>query len=154
MDRQHSFRPSVVVELAQHSRRGVACYSSYGPSLLVRRVRSRLGRPYRRPVCLRPVVAGGDLPVDQSPGVEGHSPGPSTLSVSAREVVGWGVFRQHHSSGVYLQAGGTHSRLLNKEAQLLLWWAEGPQILLLPQFVMGTHNVVADSLATQRGNRF
>ena len=38
-------------------------------------------------------------------GVEGHSPGPSTLSVSARGVIGQGVRRQHHSSGVYSQAG-------------------------------------------------
>ena len=30
--------------------------------------------------------------------------------------------------------------------QLLLRWAESHQILLLPQFVRGTHNVVADSL--------
>ena len=105
VDRQHLFRPSVLVGRAQHSRRGVARYSSYGPSLLVRRVRSRLERPCQRPVCFRPVVAGGDLSFSLSPGVEGHSPGPSTLSVSARGVVGRGVLRQHHSSGVYSQAG-------------------------------------------------
>ena len=148
VDRQHSFRPSVVVGHTQHPCRGVARFSSYGPSLLVRRIRSRLGRSYRRPVCLRLVVAGRDWPIDQSPGVEGHSPRSSTLSVSARGVVSWGVCRQHHSSGLYSQAGGgTHSRLLNEEARLLLRWAESQQILLLPQFVMGTHNVVADSLS-------
>ena len=39
VDRQHSFRPSVVVGRTQHPCRGVARFSSYGPSLLARRVR-------------------------------------------------------------------------------------------------------------------
>ena len=39
--------------------------------------------------------------------------------------------------------GGTHSCLLKVVAQLLLWWAENQLILLLPQYVVGIHNMVA-----------
>ena len=155
MDRQHSFRPSVVVERAQHSRRGATRYSSYEPSLLVRHVRSRLGCPCRRPVCFWPVVTGGDLSINQSPGVEGHSPGPSTLLVSARGVVGQGVRRQHHSSGVYSQAG--RNSLASPEQG-----GSAPA----PMGGASTDSFVASvcdghsrrggrfSLATQRGDRF
>ena len=84
VDGRHSFRPLVVVGRTQHLGRRVARFPSCGPSLLVRLVRPRVGRPYRRPVCLRPMVTGIDGPVDQSPGVEGYSPGSSTLCVSSR----------------------------------------------------------------------
>ena len=58
------------------------------------------------------------------------------------------VFSDNTTALAYVRKqGGTHSRLLNEEAQLLLRWAETQQILFLPQFVMGTHNVVADSLS-------
>ena len=59
-----------------------------------------------------------------------------------------GVFADNTTALAYIhKQGGTHSHLLNEEAQLLLRWVESQQILLLPQFVMGTHNVVADSLS-------
>ena len=97
VDRQHSFRPSVVVGRTQHPRRGVARFSSYGPSLLVRRVRSRLGRPVfvsgrwsQEEICLS--INLQELRAIRL-GLQ-HS-------VSARGVVGRGVCRQHHSSGLY-----------------------------------------------------
>ena len=43
--------------------------------------------------------------------------------------------------------GGTHSPLLNSIAQRILRWAEGMGISLMPQFVLGIHNVVADALS-------
>ena len=50
-----------------------------------------------------------------------------------------GVFADNTTALAYIRKQrGTHSRLLNEEAQLLLRWAESQQILLLPQFVMGT----------------
>ena len=59
-----------------------------------------------------------------------------------------GVFANNTTALAYIcKQGGTHSRLLNEEAQLLLRWAESQQILLLPQFVMDTHNVVAGFLS-------
>ena len=45
--------------------------------------------------------------------------------------------------------GGTLSPVLNQEAQLLLHWAESQGITIVPQFIMGSRNVVADSLSRQ-----
>ena len=57
------------------------------------------------------------------------------------------VFADNTKALAYVRKqGGTHSRFLNKEARLLRW-VENQQMLLLPQFVMGTHNMVADSLS-------
>ena len=59
-----------------------------------------------------------------------------------------GVFADNTTVLAFVRKqGGTHSRLLNEEAQLLLRWADKQQILLLPQFVIGTHNMVANSLS-------
>ena len=43
--------------------------------------------------------------------------------------------------------GGGISKPLNSEAQVLLRWSESLNVTLLPQFVMGSHNVIADSLS-------
>ena len=68
--------------------------------------------------------------------------------MSARAGSSVGVLADNTTALAYVRKqGGTHSRLLNEEAQLLLRWAETQQMLLLPQFLMGTHNVVADSLS-------
>ena len=58
------------------------------------------------------------------------------------------VFCDNTTAVSYLRRqGGTHSPLLNSLAQRVLRWAEEMRISLLPQFVMGAHNVVADSLS-------
>ena len=63
-------------------------------------------------------------------------------------VLSVGVFADNTTVLAYVQKqGGTHSRLLNEEARLLLRWAEKQQILLLSQFVIGIHSVVADTLS-------
>ena len=41
------------------------------------------------------------------------------------------------------------SSALNQEAQLLLRWAVSQGITIVPQFIMGSRNVVADSLSRQ-----
>ena len=43
--------------------------------------------------------------------------------------------------------GGTRSVTLNQMAQDLLCWAEANSITLLPQFIMGRNNVLADALS-------
>ena len=43
--------------------------------------------------------------------------------------------------------GGTRSQLLNSIAQWILRWAEALPVALAPQFIMGRHNVLADSLS-------
>ena len=45
---------------------------------------------------------------------------------------------------------GEHiSPALSREAQLLLRWAESLEVTLVPQFIMGSQNVIADSLSCQ-----
>ena len=62
-----------------------------------------------------------------------------------------GVYSNNTTALVYLQhQGGTFSPALNEEAQLLLPWAESLQISLVPQFIKGTRNVVADSLSCRQ----
>ena len=46
--------------------------------------------------------------------------------------------------------GGTYSVVLNQEAQLLLRWAESWHLTFVPQFIVGTKNVVADSLSRRQ----
>ena len=59
-----------------------------------------------------------------------------------------GVFSNNTTALSYLRKqGGTFSRTLSTEAQLLLRWKESMNISHLSQFIMGLRNVVADSLS-------
>ena len=59
-----------------------------------------------------------------------------------------GVFVVNTTALAYLShQGGTHSSVLNAEAQRTLRWAEAHSITIRTQFVRGTRNVVADSLS-------
>ena len=58
------------------------------------------------------------------------------------------VFSGNTTAVVYLRhQGGTLSPTFNEVAQRILCWAEQEEISLLPQFVPGKDNVVADSLS-------
>ena len=58
------------------------------------------------------------------------------------------VFADNSIAIAYLRnQGGTWSPLLNTIAQRILHWAESRQVTLAPQFIMGRHNVLADSLS-------
>ena len=58
------------------------------------------------------------------------------------------VFVDNTTAVAYLRKqGGTRSESLNEEAQAILRWAEENEITLLPQFILGRHNVLADSLS-------
>ena len=62
-----------------------------------------------------------------------------------------GVYLDSTTALAYLRRqGGTFSLALNEEAQLLLCCAESLQISLVPQFIMGTRNFVADSLSRRQ----
>ena len=91
------------------------------------------------------------------------SPKERTLSINLRELrairlgllhfrhllvgLNIGVFSDNTTALSYIcKGGGTVSSLLSQEAQLLLRWAESPPVSLVPQFVRGSGNVVADSL--------
>ena len=59
-----------------------------------------------------------------------------------------GFFADNTTALAYVRKqGGPISKSLNSEAQTLLRWSESLNVTLLPQFVMGSHNVVADSLS-------
>ena len=58
------------------------------------------------------------------------------------------VFSDNTTAVVYLRRqGGTLSPALNTVAQRILRWAEQLNIVLMPQFVPGRNNVVADALS-------
>ena len=58
------------------------------------------------------------------------------------------VFSDSSTAVAYLRKqGGTVSPALNQEAQLILRWAEDHSIQVVPQFILGRHNVLADSLS-------
>ena len=58
------------------------------------------------------------------------------------------VFSDNTTAVAYLRRqGGTLSPALNSVAQRILRWAEGLNIILMPQFVPGRNNVVADVLS-------
>ena len=61
-----------------------------------------------------------------------------------------GLFVDNTTILLYVRKqGGTFSPALNAEAQLLLHWAKEWEITLVPQFIMGAQNVIADSLSHQ-----
>ena len=121
---------------------------SPGRQLLLRRVGCRLGSPGGRTPRLRPLV----------------SPHQKTLSINLRELlavqyglkalehllVGLSValFCDNTTTVAYLRrSGGTFSSTLNATAREILLWAEDRHVRLLPQFIMGSSNVTADTLS-------
>ena len=61
-----------------------------------------------------------------------------------------GVFKDNTTALSYVKRqGGTFSVALNREAQLL-HWVESLDLCLVPQFIVETQNVVADSLSRRR----
>ena len=58
------------------------------------------------------------------------------------------MFSDNMTALAYLKnQGGTRSAVLNRTAQELLRWSELHSVTLLPQFIMGRNNVLADSLS-------
>ena len=58
------------------------------------------------------------------------------------------IFADNATAVAYLRnQGGTRSLLLNSIAQRILRWSETFPVQLTPQFIMGRHNVLADSLS-------
>ena len=95
------------------------------------------------------MVSGGSPPLYQPQGAVYNSSGLRHFapSLKGRTV---GVFADNTTALVHLRRqGGTLLPALNREAQLLLRWAQFLQIHLVPQFIMGSRNVVADSPSHQ-----
>ena len=59
-----------------------------------------------------------------------------------------GLYADNTTALSYLaHAGGTRSRMLNSEAQAILSWAETNSVTLVPRFVRGSDNLLADCLS-------
>ena len=117
------------------------------PTLLVRHLGRRLGRPSRLSGRFRPV-----------------GPQQTALSINAGELLAiqLGLFQfrlalQGRTVAVFCdyttavtslrKEGGTWSPLLNTLAQAILRWKESLSIRLAPQFLPGSDNVLADALS-------
>ena len=117
-------------------------------NVLVRRLQSRLGDHGRRPVRFWSLAGERGL----------------SLSINHRELLAVerglralcaclegrvvAVFSDNTTEVAYLRRQGrTLSPTLNAVAQRILHWVERLNIILMPQFVPGTNNVVADALS-------
>ena len=117
------------------------------PNVLVRCLQPRLGGDSRRSLCLRRLAGGRGLSFDQPSRAVGLERGPRVLCVCLE---GWAVavFSDNTTAVAYLRRqGGILSPALNAVAQRILRWAEQLNIVLMPQFVPGRNNVVADALS-------
>ena len=93
------------------------------------------------------MVSRREVDVHQSERAQNHSVGSTSFSASLRDRSVW-VFSDNITALSYLRRqGGRFSWTLNAEAQLLLRWAESMSISVMPQFIMGARNVVANSLS-------
>ena len=99
------------------------------------------------------------------------SPHQKTLSINLRELLAFqyglkalehllvglsvALFCDNTTTVAYLRrSGGTFSSTLNATAREILLWAEDRHVRLLPQFIMGSSNVTADSpQSPQSGDR-
>ena len=142
-----SGRPHLVVRRSSSHCRSVSRVSPARPSLLVRRIRPRLGSQPVRSLCLRSLVSRGTTSLDQSSGVGSHSPGPPSFPLLSGGSTCSSLFGQHHSSLLYTQAGGHVLFSPQRGSTVLLRWAEKWSNTIVPQFTMGSHNVVAESLS-------
>ena len=119
--------------------------SSSAPSVH-RCVRHRLGCCSR----VRPLVRlidSGELPIfHQSSGTSCHSICHPRFSPSSPRAVGLTFHGQRLGSCLPPQTRGTRSATLNSVAQTILCLYESNDVHLLPQFVPGKLNVLADSL--------
>ena len=127
--------------------RGVSPPGVSWPTLLVRHLGRRLGRPSRLSGRFRPVgpqqtalsITAGELLAIQLGLFQFRS------ALQGRTVA---VFCDYTTSVTSLRKqGGTWSPLLNTLAQAILRWKESLSIRLAPQFLPGSDNVLADALS-------
>ena len=117
--------------------RGMSISALTRPRLLVRRVRCRLGCSPRSRGRFRPLVSGRDFSFHKCERVVSYS----TVAVFADNTMAVAYLRN---------SGDTRSLALNFIAQCIIRWSELHHVRLAPQFIMGSHNVLADSLSLTR----
>ena len=127
--------------------RGISPPGVSWPTLLIRHLGRKLGRPSRLSGRFRPVgpqqtalsINAGELLAIQLGLFQFRS------ALQGRTVP---VFCDNTTAGTSLRKeGGTWSPLLNTLAQAILRWMESLSIRLAPQFLPGSDNVLADALS-------
>ena len=142
-----SFGSGMVGDSGSSAVRHISSSGQPSPQLLVRRLGRGVGAH------LQDVTASGLW-----------SPEEALLPINARELLAMefglhrfqhlmsnstvAVFADNSTALSYLRKqGGTRSPLLNSIAQRILRWAESINLILVPQFIRGRYNVLADSLS-------
>ena len=115
--------------------------------LVVQRLGRGLGGSSRRGSRFRPLGSRGTRRFHQRQGALGNREGSSLVRSSTLRLLRSNFRRHRYGRSLSQESGGTHSSLLNSIAQRILRWAESLPVLLSPQFIMGKHNVLADSLS-------
>ena len=125
----------------RHLLSGVSSGVPAGSALLVRHLRSGLGCSSPQPFRVGSLVSGGESSLHQSERVRAIRLG---LRHFHHLIAGLtvGIFFDSTTALAYVRKqGSTLSSALNREAQLLIQWAESLQVSLVPQFIMGSRNI-------------
>ena len=138
---------SVVARPSSSVSRGVSRPGLPRSGLLVRRLGRGLGCSPRLSHHFRPLGPGAGCAVHQRARAPGYQGGASIFLPSLQGLA-VSVFCDNSTAVSYLRKeGGTRSPFLNSLAQEILRWTESHSIRLLPQFIPGSLNVLADSLS-------
>ena len=138
---------SVVARPSSSVSRRVSSSDLHRSGLLVRRLGRGLGCPPRFSNRFRPLGSGAGHSFHQRARAPSGARGSSPLlpSLAGKAV---SILCDNSTAVSYLRKeGGTRSPFLNSLAQEILRWAESHSIRLLPQFIPGSLNVLADSLS-------
>ena len=100
-----------------------------------------------RAVRFRPVGSGRRRALDQCMGALGDRECSQVVCSTSRRFLSGGLRRQSTAVSYLRNQGGTRSSFLNSIAQRILRWAEDLSVVISPQFIMGKHNVLADTLS-------
>ena len=139
---------SVVVHRLQPHLRDTTHFSPSGCPAVHRRLLSGLGRRSGGGTRFGPVVFHITSPLQQSLGAPSCRAIPLRLSGSSPSPAGGSLCGQHNSHRLPQEVrGGTKSPTLNVIFQSILRVCESWDVLLLPQFIEGSLNVMADALS-------
>ena len=137
----------VVVSPSPSFLRGVSAASLSRSGLMVQRLGRGLGSSPRSTYRFRPLESGTQCSLyqRQRASCDSRRSPPLPVVSGGRNV---SVFCDNTTAVAYLRKeGGTRSPFLNSLTQGILRWAESLSIRLVPQFIPGSLNVLAESLS-------
>ena len=142
-----SSRPPVVAPSPSSVSRSVSLPGVSRPTLMVRRLRRRVGCPSRSSDHFRPMGHPPVGVIHKRQGTACCPTGSSPVPVISTGLHG-GCLLDNTTAVAYLRKeGATRSPLLNTLAQEILHWTESLSIRLAPQFLPGSNNVLTDALS-------